>query len=184
MERKLVLTLIEDGIKTKEAAMVLEHDDEVDLVEAAHAAFSKIKKTEPVFVPHLWDTGLGSSLGDLGTPSPFKDEEGHELYVGDVVEISYKEGTTDNKHLTFVCLDENGKFFVMGIYDRCNSDAGVIDDKWRVRKIRHHTAVLDGEKHNFAVCVRSPSTSSAEKNQKPNFGAILAAMLSAVAEKE
>lgn len=184
MERKLVLLLMKDGKPNKDVSIVLEHDDEVDLAEAAHAAFSKIKKTEPVFVPHLRYTGLGSSLGDLGTPSPFKDEEGHELYVGDVVEISSKEGTTDNKHLTFVCLDENGKFFVMGIHDLCNSDAGVIDEKWRVRKVRHHTAVLDGEKHNFAVCVRSPSTSSAEKNQKPNFGALLAAMLSAVVEKE
>lgn len=182
MERKLVLRLMKDGIKTQEAVMVLEHDDEVDLVEAAHAAFSKIKKPETAFVPHLRYANFNNSLGDLGTPSPFKDEEGHELYVGDVVEISSKEGTTDNKHLTFVCLDENGKFFVMGIHDLCNSDAGVIDEKWRVRKVRNHTAVLDGEKHNFAVCVRSPS--SAEKNQKPNFGDLLAAMLSAAVGKE
>lgn len=181
MERKLVLTLIKDGKKYQDVSMVLEHDDEVDLVEAANAAFSKIKKPEPVFVPHLRYTGLGSSLGDLGTPSPFKDEEGRELYVGDVVEISRKEGTNDVKHLTFVCLDKD-RFFVMGIHDSCNSDAGVIDEKWRVRKVRNHTAVLDGEEHNFAVCVRS--SSSTEKNQSPNFGALLAAMLSAVVEKE
>jgi hypothetical protein len=182
MERKLVLLLMKDGKPNKDVSMVLEHDDEVDLVEAANAAFSKIKKQEPVFVPRLMYADLGDSLGDLGTPSPFKDEEGHELYVGDVVEISRKEGTNDVKHLTFVCLDENGKFFVMGIYDRCNSDAGVIDEKWRVRKVRNHTDVLDGEEHNFAVCVRS--SSSTEKNQSPNFCALLAAMLSAVAEKE
>lgn len=181
MERKLVLLLMKDGKPNKDVSMVLEHDDEVDLVEAAHAAFSKIKKTEPVFVPHLRYTGLGGSLGDLGTPSPFKDEEGRELYVGDVVEISRKEGTNDVKHLTFVCLDKD-RFFVMGIHDYCNSDAGVIDEKWRVRKVRNHTAVLDGEEYNFAVCVRS--SSSTEKNQSPNFGALLAAMLSAVAEKE
>lgn len=182
MERKLVLSLIEDGKTIQEAVRVLERDDEVDVEEAAKAAFSKIKKAEPVFVPHLMYVEHGRSLGDLGTPSPFKDEEGHELYVGDVVEISCKEGTNDEKHLTFVCLDKNGEFFVMGIHDYCNSDTSVIDDKWRVRKVRDHTAVLDGEKHNFAVCVRS--SSSSEKNQSPNFGALLAAMLSAVVEKE
>lgn len=182
MERKLVLTLTEDGKKTQEAVRVLERDDEVDLVEAAKEAFSKIKKSEPVFVPRLMYAELGDSLGDLGTTSPFKDDEGHELYVGDVVEISCKEGTNDKKHLTFVCLDKNGEFFVMGIHDCCNSDTGVIDEKWRVRKVRDHANVLDGEKHNFAVCVRS--SSSAEKNQSPNFGALLAAMLSAVVEKE
>lgn len=32
MERKLVLTLIEDGKKSQEAAKVLERDDVVDLV--------------------------------------------------------------------------------------------------------------------------------------------------------
>lgn len=181
MERKLVLTLIKDGTKIQEAAMVLERDDLVDFEEAAKAAFSKISKPEPAFVPHLRYTGIHGSLGDLGTPSPFKDEEGCELFVGDVVEISRKEGTKDVKHLTFVCLDE-GEFFVMGIQDCCNSDAGVIDEKWRVRKVRDHAVVLDGEEHNFAVCVRSPS--SDETNQKPNFGALLAAMLSAVAEKE
>lgn len=181
MERKLVLLLMKDGKPNKDVSMVLEHDDEVDLVEAAHAAFSKIKKTDPVFVPHLRYTGLGSSLGDLGTPSPFKDEEGRELYVGDVVEISRKEGTNDVKHLTFVCLDKD-RFFVMGICNCCNSDAGVIDEKWRVRKVRNHTAVLDGEEHSFAVCVRS--SSSTEKNQSPNFDALFAAMLSAFAEKE
>lgn len=133
-------------------------------------------------MPRLMYAGLVDSLGDLGTTSPFKDDEGHELYVGDVVEISSKEGTNDEKHLTFVCLGENGEFFVMGIQSSCNSDAGVIDKKWRVRKVRDHTAVLDGEKHNFAVCVRSQS--SYEKNQKPNFDTLLAAMLSAVAEKE
>lgn len=180
MERKLEVTLIDDGKEIKKAVAVLEHGEEVDLAEAAKAAFSKITKPEPAFVPHLRYTGLGGSLGDLGTPSPFKDEEGRELYVGDVVEISRKEGTNDEKHLTFVCLDKD-RFFVMGIHDCCNSDAGVIDEKWRVRKVRNHTAVLDGEEHNFAVCVRS--SSSAEKNPKPNFGALLAAMLSAV-EKE
>lgn len=182
MERKLVLTLIKDGTKIQEAAMVLERDDVVDLAEAAKAAFSKISKPEPAFVPRLMDVEDGSSLGDLGTHSPFKDDEGHELYVGDVVEVSCKEGTNDEKHLTFVCLDKNGKFFVLGIHSCCNSDAGVIDDKWRVRKVRDHTAVLDGEKHNFAVCVRS--SSSAEKNQSSNFGALLAAMLSFVDGKE
>jgi hypothetical protein len=181
MDRKLVLTLIEDGKKSQDVSMVLERDDVVDLVEAANAAFSKIKKPESAFVPHLRYTGLGISLGGLGTTSPFKDEEGRELYVGDVVEISRKEGTNDVKHLTFVCLDKD-RFFVMGIQDCCNSDAGVIDEMWRVRKVRNHTAVLDGEEHNFAVCVRS--SSSTEKNQSPNFGALLAAMLSAVAEKE
>lgn len=182
MERKLLLTLIKDGIKTQEAVRVLERDDEVDLLEASKAAFSKIKKTEPVFVPHLMYAELGDSVGDLGTPSPFKDDEGNELYVGDVVEVSSKEGTNDKKILTFVCLEENGEFFVMGIQASCNSDAGVIDERWRVKKVRDHTAVLDGEKHNFAVCVRS--SSSAEKNKSPNFGALLAAMLSAVSEKE
>lgn len=182
MERKLELTLIDDGKEIQKAVAVLEHGEEVDVEEAAKADFSKISKPEPVFVPRLMYAELGDSLGDLGTTSPFKDDEGHKLYVGDVVEISSEEGTNDVKHLTFVCLDKNGKFFVMGIQASCNSDAGVIDKKWRVRKVRDHTAVLDGEKHNFAVCVRS--SSSAEKNQKPNFGALLVVVLSAVAEKE
>ena len=181
MERKLVLSLIEDGKTIQESVRVLERDDEVDVEEAAKAAFSKIKKAEPVFVPHLMYVEHGRSLGDLGTPSPLKDEEGNELFVGDVVEISSKNGAYGRQHLTFVCSDKNG-FFVMGIHDCCNSDTGVIDEKWRVRKVRDHANVLDGEKHNFAVCVRS--SSSAEKNQSPNFGALLAAMLSAVVEKE
>lgn len=53
MERKLELTLIDDGKEIQKAVAVLEHGEEVDVEEAAKAAFSKIKKAEPAFVPHL-----------------------------------------------------------------------------------------------------------------------------------
>lgn len=113
-------------------------------------------------------------------PSPYKDEEGRELFVGDVVEISLK-GDTGKKYLTFVCLTEEHEFILMGIGDSCNSDIGVIDDKWKVRKVRDHADVIDGEIHAHVVCVRDPSNIG--KVRKPHIGTILAAMLSAV-EKE
>ena len=91
-----------------------------------------------------------------------------------MVEVSRK-GDTGEKHLTFVCLTEDHGFTLMGIGDCCNSDIGVINDKWKVRKVRHHAVVIDGEIHSHVVCVRDPS--SVGKVRKPNFGAILAAML-------
>ena len=182
MERKLVLTLIKDGQKYQEASKVLERDDEVDLVEASKAAFSKIKKSEPVFVPCLMYTEINQSLGDLGTPSPFKDDEGHELYVGDVVEIFLKNVAYGKKHLTFVCSDEDG-FFVMGIRkDSCKNDTGVIDDKWSVRKVRDYRIVIDGETYCHAVCVRN--SSSVIKFRYPIIDPDREAALRAIAFKE
>ena len=184
MKHELVMSLFEAGDRVKpikQAAVFIKDVEDVDFEAVAKHVTLLVNKPEPAFVPHLRYTGIHGSLGDLGTPSPFKDEEGCELFVGDVVEISSKNGAYGMKHLTFVCSDK-GEFFVMGIQDCCNSDAGVIDEKWRVRKVRDHANVLDGEEHSFAVCVRS--SSSAEKNQKPNFGALLAAMLSAAVGKE
>ena len=181
MERKLVLSLIEDGKTIQEAVRVLERDDEVDVEEAAKAAFSKIKKAEPAFVPHLMYEEIDGSLGELGMPSPYKDEEGRELFVGDVVEIFLKNVAYGKKHLTFVCSDEDG-FFVLGIQSSCNSDAGVIDERWSVRKVRDYRIVIDGETYCHAVCVRN--SSSVIKFRYPIIDPDREAALRAIAFKE
>lgn len=86
--------------------------------------------------------GEESYLGRIGEESPFTDDAGNELYVGDTVTVIY------NSHFWNNCVvahyDTFG-YFVMGIQNYCHNDCGVIS-KFEVQKDSSWTDRFVGER--------------------------------------
>lgn len=70
-----------------------------------------------------WGYGKKTSLGKVGVKTPYKLENGRNLFVGDVVSI--KNGYVDEKEC-LVVYDEDDGYYVMGIASNCNSKTGKI----------------------------------------------------------
>lgn len=70
-----------------------------------------------------WGYGKKTSLGKVGVKTPYKLENGRNLFVGDVVSIKneYMEAKD-----CFVVYDEDDGYYVMGIASDCNSKTGEI----------------------------------------------------------
>lgn len=70
-----------------------------------------------------WEYGKKTSLGRVGDKTPYKLENGRNLFVGDVVSIKneYME-----KKGCLVVHDEVDGYYVMGICSLCNSKTGEI----------------------------------------------------------
>lgn len=82
------------------------------------------KPTEPQKDLYLrWGSGKKTSLGRVGDKTPYKLENGRNLFVGDVVSI--KNEYMEEKDCLVVYDEEDG-YYVMGISSVCNSKTGEI----------------------------------------------------------
>lgn len=72
-----------------------------------------------------WGIGKKPSLGKVGVKTPYKLENGRNLFVGDVVSI--KNDYIEKKDC-LVVYDEDDGYYVMGIASGCNSKTGEIKD--------------------------------------------------------
>lgn len=70
-----------------------------------------------------WAFGKKTSLGRVGDKTPYKLENGRNLFVGDVVSI--KKDDMEEKDC-LVVYDEDDGYYVMGISPDCNSKTGEI----------------------------------------------------------
>lgn len=70
-----------------------------------------------------WGYGKKTSLGRVGDKTPYKLENGRNLFVGDVVSI--KNDYMEVKDC-LVVYDEDDGYYVMGIASSCNSKTGEI----------------------------------------------------------
>lgn len=70
-----------------------------------------------------WAFGKKTSLGRVGDKTPYKLENGRNLFVGDVVSI--KNDYLEKKDC-LVVHDEDDGYYVMGIASDCNSKTGEI----------------------------------------------------------
>lgn len=70
-----------------------------------------------------WRYGKKTSLGRIGDKTPYKLENGRNLFVGDVVSI--KNDNMEEKGCVVV-HDEDDGYYIMGISSACNSKTGEI----------------------------------------------------------
>lgn len=70
-----------------------------------------------------WAFGKKTSLGRVGDKTPYKLENGRNLFVGDTVSI--KKDDMEEKDC-LVVYDEDDGYYVMGISPDCNSKTGEI----------------------------------------------------------
>lgn len=70
-----------------------------------------------------WGFGKKTSLGRVGDKTPYKLENGRNLFVGDVVSI--KNDYMEEKECV-VAYDEEDGYYIMGIASYCNSKTGEI----------------------------------------------------------
>lgn len=91
-----------------------------------------------------------SYLGRIGEESPFTDEAGNELYVGDTVTITYNSHVFNN---CVVAHDDTFGYFVMGIQSCCHNDCGVIS-KFRVQKDSNWADRFVGERLHHVGAIR------------------------------
>lgn len=83
--------------------------------------------------------GRKSYLGRIGEVTPFTDDYGNKLYVGDTVTVSYGYRSC---HKRVVAYGEYFGYFVMGIQRYCDCEKGIIhkfvvkkDSSWTDRRI-------------------------------------------------
>ena len=84
-------------------------------------------------------SSISSALGRIGEVTPFTDDNGEVLYVGDTVTVSRDYRAW---HKCVVVYDEDFGYFVMGIQRDCDLEKGVIhkyavkkDSSWKDRHI-------------------------------------------------
>lgn len=70
-----------------------------------------------------WAYGEKTSLGRIGDKTPYKIENGRNLFVGDIVSV--KNDYMEEKGCLVVYDEEDG-YYVMGISSACNSKTGEI----------------------------------------------------------
>ena len=86
--------------------------------------FLRHKPAEPKKDLYLrWRYDKNTSLGRVGDKTPYKLENGRNLFVGDVVSI--KKDDMEEKDC-LVVHDEDDGYYIMGISSACNSKTGEI----------------------------------------------------------
>jgi hypothetical protein len=86
-------------------------------------------------------TGDGKEFfGTLGVPSHYQDDDGLPLFVGDIVELWYRD--LPSKEPTMI-VQYNGKVFVMGIEGSCNPITGSMSG-WHVKKLQSFINLYPG----------------------------------------
>lgn len=86
-----------------------------------------------------WDN---QNYGKAGEKAPFKDTNGDNLYIGDVVVIQYKNEKID-REVSVVCKDEYNNFGIMGIF---YSKSFNKEDEWHVYKEKSYKSMKAGDK--------------------------------------
>lgn len=106
-----------------------------DLCKLNAKEFLKMKR-KPLYLEWVYDK---SPLGRIGEVTPFTDDNGEVLYVGDTVVL---RSDYRSWHKCVVVNDEDFGYFVMGIQRDCDGKKGVIhkyavkkDSSWRDRLI-------------------------------------------------
>lgn len=97
-----------------------------------------------------WAFGEKTSLGKIGDKTPYKLENGHNLFVGDVVSI--KNDYLEKKDC-LVVYDEDDGYYIMGIASDCNSKTGEIKD-FTVSLERSFSAIKNGDTFPTAFFTR------------------------------
>lgn len=85
--------------------------------------------------------GEETYFGRIGEESPFTDDVGNALYVGDTVTVTHNSHFWNNR----VVAHDTFGYFVMGIKSCCHNDCGVIS-KFGVRKDSRWTDRFVGER--------------------------------------
>lgn len=88
-----------------------------------------------------WAFGNKTSLGRVGDKTPYKLENGRNLFVGDVVSI--KKDDMEEKDC-LVVYDEDDGYYVMGISPNSNSKTGEIKD-FTVSLERSFSVIKNGD---------------------------------------
>lgn len=108
--------------------------------------FLRHKPAEPKKDLYLrWGYGKKTSLGKVGVKTPYKLENGRNLFVGDVVSI--KNEYLEEKDC-LVVYDEDDGYYVMGISSACNSITGEIKN-FTVSLEKSFTGIKNG--YTFAT---------------------------------
>lgn len=94
-----------------------------------------------------WAFGKKTSLGRVGDKTPYKLENGRNLFVGDVVSI--KKDDTEEKDC-LVVYDEDDGYYVMGISPDCNSKTGEIKN-FTVSLERSFSVIKNGDTFDTAL---------------------------------
>ena len=129
--------IISDGVKTtatyiekgevKQTAETRKHpDDKFDMKVGAETVLKRLFEKK---MPYL--CGGSVFYGTVGTYTNYKDKNGRNLFVGDIVKIKSKKTSYTNEQ--YVVLND-GEQFVMGIKDSCDEKTGTIKD-WEVELI-------------------------------------------------
>lgn len=95
-----------------------------------------------------WAYGEKTSLGKIGDKSPYKLENGLNLFVGDIVKIS-REGKEYGG--CFVVHDIADGYYIMGIASECNDRKGEIKH-WNVTLESGFYNRLKGETYPTSSC--------------------------------
>lgn len=82
-----------------------------------------------------------TNYGKIGEKAPFKDTNGDNLYIGDVVVTQHKDRDIDEER-SVVCKDERNNFGVMGIFYRKRFDK---EDEWHVYKEKSYKSMKAGD---------------------------------------
>lgn len=88
-----------------------------------------------------WGYGKKTSLGRVGDKTPYKLENGRNLFVGDVVSI--KNDYMAEKSCLMV-YDEDDGYYIMGISSLCNSKTGEINN-FTVSLEKSFSAIKNGD---------------------------------------
>ena len=88
-----------------------------------------------------WGYGKKTSLGRVGDKTPYKLENGRNLFVGDVVSI---KNDYLGKKDCLVVHDEDDGYYVMGIASCCNSKTGEIK-KFAVSLEKSFSSIKNGD---------------------------------------
>lgn len=136
-----------DKARVGEKMALHENDLTCFNVHYTHLEYYMRKENKALYLKWADDE---SFLGRIGEESPFTDDSGNALYVGDTVTV------THNSHFWNNCVVAHDTFgyFVMGIKNCCHNDYGVIS-KFGVQKDSSWTDRFVGERLRH-VGVRRP----------------------------
>lgn len=116
-----------DKARVGEKMALHENDLACFNVHYTHIEYHMQKENKALYLKWADDE---SFLGRIGEESPFTDDSGNELYVGDTVTLAYNSHVWNN---FVVAHDDTFGYFIMGIQSCCHNDCGVIS-KYEVQK--------------------------------------------------
>lgn len=154
------IAVYKNGTEYKKAVAKCSPEDTFDFGVGAKLALERLgvlpadpvepveKKDEPLRLKVYLDY-----YGTVGTPTGYEDVYGKPLFVGDIVTHFSRNTQIEHGETCIVC--KNGKFFVMGIENECNSKKWTIDPDWVIVKVKDHSEMKSGDEvyHNWVKYV-------------------------------